>query len=125
MKSVRQKWASHKTYRKIQRTWQDYINAVERRQVTTYPFSLLCLEMEGLSVTVVRLRKQEQQGELDPSEVGFSLPDNALLFVDVHARADFSTKKVREQRLATRGNDPLGAMTAPVTTTGRQRSTDS
>ncbi|KAK3824388.1 MAG: hypothetical protein JOS17DRAFT_264245 [Linnemannia elongata] len=25
MKSVRQKWASHKTYRRIQRTWQEYI----------------------------------------------------------------------------------------------------
>ncbi|KAF9292304.1 hypothetical protein BGZ68_008269 [Mortierella alpina] len=33
MKSVRQKWASHKTYRKIQRVWQDYIAVADKRQV--------------------------------------------------------------------------------------------
>lgn len=32
MKSVRQKWASHKTYRRIQKTWQEY-NGVDKRQV--------------------------------------------------------------------------------------------
>ncbi|KAF9934047.1 hypothetical protein FBU30_003557 [Linnemannia zychae] len=32
MKSVRQKWASHKTYRRIQKAWQEY-NGIDRRQV--------------------------------------------------------------------------------------------
>ncbi|KAF9194463.1 hypothetical protein BGZ51_009543 [Haplosporangium sp. Z 767] len=34
MKSVRQKWASHKTYRKIQRSWQDFAGLVDKRQVS-------------------------------------------------------------------------------------------
>lgn len=33
MKSVRQKWASHKTYRKIQRAWQEYTGVVDKRHV--------------------------------------------------------------------------------------------
>ncbi|KAG0349406.1 hypothetical protein BG004_006435 [Podila humilis] len=48
MKSVRQKWASHKTYRKIQKTWLDYTSIADKRQTS-------CLSVGDVQTVAQRL----------------------------------------------------------------------
>ncbi|KAF9581511.1 hypothetical protein BGW38_001445, partial [Lunasporangiospora selenospora] len=66
MKSVRQKWASHKTYRKIQKTWQDYTAVSEKSHDVQTVAQRLTIFLDTFDEAY---REMIPQAELEESEI--------------------------------------------------------
>ncbi|KAF9110344.1 hypothetical protein BGX27_006476 [Mortierella sp. AM989] len=68
MKSVRQKWASHKTYRRIQKAWQDYTSVIDKRQADVQTVSQkLNIFLDTFDESYQEMTSQVEQEQMDMS----------------------------------------------------------
>ncbi|KAF9999742.1 hypothetical protein BGZ79_006666 [Entomortierella chlamydospora] len=68
MKSVRQKWASHKTYRKIQKAWQEYTSVIDKRQDDVQTISQkLNIFLDTFDEAYQEMVPQAEQEQMDMS----------------------------------------------------------